>query len=243
MTSSSKRLCVGSIGRLILGATMLVFLHASVAAARPSITAVGSTDGDSITFTISHTPAGAHRLLTVCIAVEGLPEASVIGATFNTSESLTKLTHITHPDDNCRAEVWYLVNPTATTANVVVTLDGSKKAAVGAVTFAGVDQSAPIDGTTTNTGGNSTATVNVSSQARDLVADCMATVADPNSAPNVGSGQTQHWNRQEGGSIRGAGSTEDGTSSVTMSWGLPESKEWATIGFNLNATRRVMVVE
>ena len=82
MTLSGKRLCVGSIGRLVLGATTLVFLAASVAAARPSVTAAGSTAGDSTTFTVSHTPSGVDPLLTVCVAM-GVPSgATVTGVTF-----------------------------------------------------------------------------------------------------------------------------------------------------------------
>ena len=194
---------------------------------------VTSVSGDDDTHTVSHTTAGTDRLLTVCVVNDDTAVA-VTDVTFDGS-SLSKLTDVQHSGGKPRVEVWYSLNPPVKTANVVVTLASGKKTTIGVISLTGVDQSTPIDGTTTNTGSTSPATVSVTSASGDLVIDCMGTIPDPTEAPKVGSNQTEQWTLEEGGSIRGGGSTEPGGSSVTMSWTLPEDKDWASIGFNVNA--------
>ena len=195
--------------------------------------AVTSAGGDASSYTVSHTPAGDDRLLTVCVVIEK-EDAPVVSVTLNGSAALTKLAHVSHKDKP-RTEIWYLRNPAATAASIRVALKKKKKAVIGVMSFTGVSQAVPIDGTRTSSGKGSTASVNVSSASGDLVVDCMGTVAEPKSAPSVGAGQTRRWSRNEGGSIRGAGSTQAGATSATLSWRLPKRKEWASVGFNVNA--------
>ena len=223
-----------------------ILLGATVAVAAPVVTGATSASATASSNSVSHTPAGINRLLIACVVVPS-PSTSVTGVTFNTSESFTKFGDIDGSDD-IHVEVWYLKDPTATTANVVASLSEVKQSILGVISFRGVDQTTPIDGTNTNSGSSSTTTVNVTSESGDMVVDCMATVANPTTAPTVGAGQTLRWTRDVGGQpIRGAGSTEAGASSVTMSWGLSESKAWATVGFNLNdgsgRSRRVIIVD
>ena len=96
-----------------------------------------STNGNASSFTFSHTPAGTDRILLVYIAYK---DSSDMDSTvvFNTTESLTRLNSALF-ESVMFGSLWYLLNPTATTANVVVTLTGSTKAAIGAVSYTGVE--------------------------------------------------------------------------------------------------------
>ena len=235
-SSKTKRVSASSFVRhvgqcLLLAAIFLAAIQSTTA--QPSVNSVTSVSGDDDTHTVSHTTAGTDRLLTVCVVNDDTAVA-VTDVTFDGS-SLSKLTDVQHSGGKPRVEVWYSLNPPVKTANVVVTLASGKKTTIGVISLTGVDQSTPIDGTTTNTGSTSPATVSVTSASGDLVIDCMGTIPDPTEAPKVGSNQTEQWTLEEGGSIRGGGSTEPGGSSVTMSWTLPEDKDWASIGFNVNA--------
>ena len=96
-----------------------------------------STNGDASSFTFSHTPAGTDRILLVYIAYKDSAD-SVSGVTFNTTEDLTLLDSAIHGAVQY-GSMWYCLNPSAVTANVVVTLTSSEKAAIGAVSYTGVE--------------------------------------------------------------------------------------------------------
>jgi len=203
----------------------------------PEIDSVTTNSGDQDTFTHSHTIAGSNRLLVVEVALDdGASDKAVTNVKY-AGIGLTRLTEISHIEESPRADVWYLVNPPTGTSNVQVNLRDSNKVSIGVISFTGVDQTTPIDGVTTAQGTNSNPSVSVPSTTGDLVVDIMASVASD--SPAVGPDQTQRWNEEMGGNGAsdqyGAGSTEDGASSVNMGWSLSEPKEWAMIGFNLNA--------
>ena len=96
-----------------------------------------STNGDASSFTFSHTPAGADRILLVYIAYKDSTDAEST-VVFNTTESLTRLSQGSYGATQF-GSLWYLLNPTATTANVVVTLTTAERAAIGAVSYTGVE--------------------------------------------------------------------------------------------------------
>ena len=96
-----------------------------------------TTNGDATSYTFSHTPAGADRILLVHVAYKGSTNPIVSGITFNTTETLTRLTNLIQGSVMV-GEVWYLLNPTATTANVVVSTNNTGKTAIGAMTYTGV---------------------------------------------------------------------------------------------------------
>jgi hypothetical protein len=203
----------------------------------PVVDAVTTNSGDANSFAHSHTVSGSNRLLVVEVALsDGDADERVSSVTY-AETSLTRLTEIVYSGDGPRVDVWYLVNPPTGANNVVVTQAGENEVAIGAISYTGVNQIIPIDGTTTAQGASASASISVTSETDDLVTDVMASVAD--GAPSVGHGQTQRWNVEMGGSGAtsqyGAGSTEAGASSVTMSWTLPESEEWVITGFNINA--------
>ena len=160
-------------------------------------------------------------------------------------QSLTLVQNVVHGGGKPRVAVYRLIGPSTGSNDVVITLSGgsSDKTTVGAISYTGIDQAIPIDGVTSATGTSASASVTVSSEAGDYVQDAMASIAA--GSPTVGSGQTQHYNVEMGGpgssSHYGAGSTEDGVTSVTMSWSLSESKEWVIVGLNLNVSGVVLI--
>ena len=96
-----------------------------------------STNGNASSFTFSHTPAGADRILLVYVAYKNSADVDST-VTFNTTESLTRLSQGSYGATQF-GSLWYLLNPTATTANVVVTLTTAERAAIGAVSYTGVE--------------------------------------------------------------------------------------------------------
>ncbi len=175
------------------------------------------------TVTLSHTTGtGGNRLMLVGVSYEdddenGLEAASVTYA----GNPLTQV--IRRVQNEVISEIWSLVNPPSGTANVLVNFNGAgatqDSAVVGATTFTGVNQSTPL-GTAAGAIGNATTlSVNVSSEAGGMVFDNLA--VDDGRVATVGGGQAQRWNlRTEAGvdGVTGAGSTEPGAATVTMSW-------------------------
>lgn len=199
---------------------------------------VTTNSGDASSFTHSHTVSGTDRLLVVEVALNnGAPDKTVSSITY-AGQSLTQLTEAVNTNNNVpRVEVWYLVAPPIGTHNIVVTLDDINEVAIGAISYTGVDQTMPIDGTVTAQGTSTSVSVSVSSETNDLVQDVMASRAQ--GLPSVGANQTELWNVEMGGNgitnYFGAGSTEPGALSVIMNWTLTESEDWVIIGFNINA--------
>ncbi|MFN2374958.1 MAG: hypothetical protein ABR538_00350, partial [Candidatus Binatia bacterium] len=226
--------------RRLLAALALAGLAAPLLWAVPSAhAAVGfnfasSTNSEADPFSFSHTTAGVDRLLTVCVAVEN--NVAVSGITFN-GVALTQFFSLNSGGD-LRVELWRLVNPPVATANVVVNMAEGKKVVAGALSFTGVDQTTPIDIPAVSASNSATGpNVSVASAVDDMVADCLGTKKNPTTAPTVGALQTSRWNREQGGSIRGTGSTEPGAAgNVTMSWTVPTGGNPSILaGYNINA--------
>lgn len=143
---------------LVVGAT---------AQADVAVDAVTPGTGKSKTPTLTHTCSGSDRLLVVEAAYKGQQEIS--GITFG-GTALTLLTTVDSQDNEPEIEVWYLVNPTTVANDVVVNLSKSLDYAIAAISYTGVDQTTPIDGTGTTAEGKSTeASVIVTSETGDLV--------------------------------------------------------------------------
>jgi uncharacterized repeat protein (TIGR01451 family) len=131
-----------------------------------------------------------------------------------------------------RSQIWSLAAPVSGSGQVQVlvnsgTADGDCIIA-GVMTFSGVDQTTPLGTAANAIGASTTATVNVASAAGQLVFDTAS--ADDARGFTVGAAQTSRWNFSAGGpadGITGAASTEAGAPSVTMSWTLGSSDDWA----------------
>lgn len=181
--------------------------------------ATSSSSTASSTLTFSHTVAGSDRVLMVGVSWQtgAVNNATVTGVTYN-GVAMTLVDEQAPPDpfnQTLGASLWRLVAPATGTHNVVITISNTSDVILGGATsWTGVDQTTPL-GTSAKATAQSgtTATVNVSSATGEVVVDVVIGL-DPIS---VGAGQTSRY-ATTGIGLTGAGSSEPGAGTVTMSW-------------------------
>jgi hypothetical protein len=200
---------------------------AGVSAPVIDTTSTGTSAVDSFAF--SHTTSGVQRLLLVGVSLDPESDEIVSLVTYD-GTPLAIVDSATYSND-ARAEIWQLIAPSVGTYDVVITFSSnlSYGAVAGAVTFTGVNQTTPL-GTFVSATGSSAgpATVDVSSATGELVFDTVA--CETCTSLTVGGGQIERWNLSQAGlHAMGAGSTEPGAATVTMSWGLETADYWAIV--------------
>lgn len=196
-----------------------------------AVDATSSTSGASVSsLTFSHTVgSGAERMLIVGVALR--KNGPVVSSVTYGGVGLTLIASQLDGGADHRAELWYLLAPTSGTANIVVTLSATVDATAGAISFAGVNQTAPLGSVAGSQGTDQTPSVTIVSAVGEVVADVMSANGD-SGAVAVGANQTQQWNQNTGTSDAnefGAQSTEAGAASVTMSWSLTNANKWAIL--------------
>ncbi len=190
--------------------------------------ATSSTSGNTDVLSWSHTVgAGPNRILIVGVS-NRRSNRTVTSVTY-AGQNLTRVGTQLSGTNTCRLDMWYLVSPPAGTATVVVTLSNGTDVIGGAVSFFGVDPLAPMGPFTSANGTGTNAALSVASDINEIVVDV---VAAPGTAlsltPNAA--QTPHWiigTGNGGANVRGASSRLNGAPSVTMSWTLGASTDWA----------------
>ena len=203
-------------------------------------TSSGTTgNGGAASLTFSHTVNnGADDILLVEVAgTHGNAGDPVSSVTYG-GQSLTYLGAANLPNDTF-SDIWYLLAPSAGTANVVVTTAGSQHFVAGATDYFGVDQTTPLGTLATATGSSSTPSVTLASMAGQLVVDSLGTRGDAGWITPTGPGQTEVWSQSTGGAAGdglGGSSYQPGAASVTMSWSEGNNEHWtlAAIGLNPN---------
>lgn len=102
----------------------------------------GSSTGS--TTTLSHTVDAGTAVLFVTVSSQDSNDANlpITGVTFN-GGGMTKAIEKDDGTNDTSASIWYLTNPTATTANVVVTATGNVRKLVACFNFSGIIQQAP----------------------------------------------------------------------------------------------------
>ena len=191
--------------------------------------ATTGTAANAASLTFSHTvgAGGVDRFLTVGVSFQN---RVVNGVTY----AGTAMVSVgTLQNGVARMHLWQLVAPATGANNVVITMSGGGVAIVGiAVSYTGVHQTTSL-GTFASASGNSTAvTVDIASAVNDLVIDCVGTDGAGTPTLTVGAGQTQRGNADAGNTL-GAGSTEPGAATVTMSWTRSAAAVWATGGVSI----------
>ncbi|MBI2913817.1 MAG: DNRLRE domain-containing protein, partial [Chloroflexi bacterium] len=188
-----------------------------------------STQGEWVSsLSWSHTVgSGSNRLLVVGVSVS-YAGTTVSGVTYG-GTALTQVGVKDAPSSDGRVEIWRLLAPASGTANVVVSLtNGNLSTTVaGAVSFTDVHQTSPLGAFASASGASGNPSVAVSSAAGEVVVDTVMWNGSYTTL-TVGAGQMQRWNRTTSGMI-GAGSTEPGAASVTMSWTVNggQNDSWA----------------
>jgi uncharacterized repeat protein (TIGR01451 family) len=219
----------------------------STATARAQVVVDASTflgqevrTGAASTITFGHTtnPAGTNRLLVVGISLDttGNTAVTVSGVTY---KGIPLTSAGAHSDGTSaeRVEMWYLIAPATGNNNVIVSFNGLNGTpvgvVVGATTFTGADQSAPLrpfvfadDGGTVS----SLSSLNVPSGAGEMVMDTLA--INGNRTATAGTTQNTQWAANSNGvlpgrDVYGLGSTRTGAPSVPMSETFNNSSLWS----------------
>ncbi len=180
-----------------------------------SVSVLGST---SVSW--SHTVgSGANRILVVGLASEGNGFAPSASSVTYGGQSLTRQALRTLGSGI--SEIWTLVAPPTGTATIIVTYSQAETVNGGSVSFFGVDQGAPVRGSSTanqlNSGVISTGVFSITG---DVVVDTVAVNGGFNSV-TPGAGQTMRWSSFINPTHLGAGSTKPGADgTTTMSWNV-----------------------
>lgn len=184
--------------------------------------ATSSAEGVGVSsLTWSHTCTGADRCLVVGVSL--YDSAVVVSSVTYAGVAMTSVGSASRL--NAKMHLWRLIAPATGANNIIVTLDAANDVVGGAESATGVDQTTPLGTFASATGSSTAPTVDVSAAADDLVVDTLG--ADSGATATVGAGQTQRWNRSGAPIPIGAGSTEPGAATVTMSWTLSAAGAWA----------------
>jgi len=195
-------------------------------------TVTGGIQAGSLTLS-SVVSTGTDRILVLGVATRGTP--SVTSVVFNTSENFTEQGTI--QIGNATVHLYTLVNPTATTASVVITNSNSLRMAAAVSLYTNVDQTTPVRaGTVQTASGTGTApAVSVTGTSGDLLVDACSIVQ--NGPPTLTAAHTERANiTQTGGSTDvGLGCQELSATggSDSMSWTASSSTDWAIAALSL----------
>jgi hypothetical protein len=181
-----------------------------------------------ITLANFNSGSGSNSLLVVGVSANNENVASV---TFGG----TSLRSAVGSFNNNDAEFWYLANPSGT-GNIVVTMEGSTSAVVGAYALSGVDVADPIPTTAaaSNTA-SSSPSITIATQYPDSWVLDLPSIWGGSS---LGSATcTQQWNTDLSGSITGASSSHVTTSpgSVSCSWKASPADLWDDVAIEVHA--------
>ena len=181
-------------------------------------------------FTWSHTCAGSDRVLVVGISYYDSGD-TVSAITYN-SVAMTVVGSSTVSNGQCTVSLYRLIAPATGSNTVSVTFTGSVfDFKAGSISFTGADQTTPLGAANTATGSSTTPSVNITSATGEIVLDTIAIVHS--GTLTVDGSQAQRWNGTGGGFIKGAASTEDGSTTTTMSWSNSSSQDWALTGVSV----------
>lgn len=212
--------------RKILTACLLL-LTGAAQAAPPSVTGTNSSSSFfSASGSWSHTVPSDANVLIVVIA-----KLSTIDSTTVTFGG-TPLTNVVFRDDGTRqCEIWMLDDPSASTANIVVTTTLVAHA-VGAINLTNA-AATPVRtaNATSATGSGTTPSMSVTAgDVDDLIVDVLLTLTGTVATP--GAGQTLMTNSTSGDNVEHQSSREaaTGAGAVTMSWSGAPSNNWVQCG-------------
>lgn len=190
------------------------------------------TDSDTVangtTTTISgFTVSGTNPVLVLTVSLKG---ADLVGsATWNTTEDF--ILEVTDINGDARVAILYLPAPTATTADVVVTLDGNSRYVSTVSLYTGADQATPVRSAASvpANGNNNAPTLDITGISGEMIINGLCQVsADPDSATG---NRTERSNlAATGGGTDTRGATQEflATGSAdTMSWSMGGSDSWA----------------
>jgi hypothetical protein len=202
----------------------------AVAFVRKTEGSTGSSDSTTLTLNIE-VSAGSDRVLVVGLAYKDNNVLTPNSVVFNTSENFS-VEHAGVDGGDAQCLLYYLVNPTVTTADVVITMASSERMVGFVAYFTGVHQSSPFTAETVQADGTDAApTVDINSAADEICIDIMAQVSagpdtlDSNSGTLICSGAATGG----GTDTRGGGQYQVGQAVRSMTYGMSDSDNWNII--------------
>jgi len=197
-----------------------------------------NTGNSESTLTMAHTSTGDP--LYVCASISDPAES--YGTITYAGMPLERIGRVT--GSSFSQEWWFLHNPPAGTANVVVTLlSGSDWLSISARNVSGGDLDLYAKNLTSAAATSTAPSVTLASAVGDLVLDFLSQNAN-SQVFTPGAGQTADWAQSlTGNNHYTAGSKEDGAASVTMSYGLSISTPWLYSAISIPAAGTAGPVE
>lgn len=195
--------------------------------------------GDTVTNSGFTVASNSNRVLVMVSSLESSAQ-QISGVTWNGVETFTS--SVTIDSSGKRSEIWYLVNPTATTADVVTTwASNADERGAGVYSFYNVNQASPIGVTNTATGTGTTTTGTITpTTAGSAIVDVQ--VSDTVASPPTDT-LTAGWSVGMGGSGKSFGSQYDLTPTINASnnmfWTYPGSIAWAWCAIELKTASAV----
>ena len=181
--------------------------------------------------------AGSDRALFAGLYVSGTANSTPNFVRFN-SVGLSAVGNIAGPNSG-QLFIYKLVAPDTGAHTLEFSNNVTRNHILMGITLSGVDQTTPNGALQTASGTTDPATVNVSSEAGDLVIDFLTMVhSGGGGGITAGAGQTAHievdaWG---GGIFSSGASSEPGGATVTMSWALAVIDDWVQAALNINAS-------
>jgi len=202
-----------------------VALRAQVAVDTTTTGSAELTGAGARTLTISHTTAGANRLMIVGVSINITnSNATVVSGVTSGGTALTLIGAHNDAGNTRRVEQWYLLAPPTGTANVIVTVNiptgVTEGVAAGVTTFTGVDQTVPLGSFVSADGAAGAASqMDVPSVVNGMILDTLA--IGGNRTATIPGPQVQQWNLNTGGGgatdVTATGSSRTGAPSVPIS--------------------------
>ncbi len=191
-----------------------------------SSTTVATSEGTTSLTISSHVVSGTDPVLIVKVACKGVLNevTSVKWDSAGVNQSLIRLN--SDVNGNADAEIWFLANPTAKTADITIAMGSSTRVVAAASTYTGVNQTSPFRtaASASANGTDASPTVNVVALANEMVVDSLCQVS---AGPDTATGD--HTERHDDAAVSGGTDTR-GASQEKASTGATETMGWAMSG-------------
>lgn len=189
------------------------------------------------TLSWSHTVgSGTNRVLVVVMGSPGSNKYGTAACTWNTSESMTKITAKTDGAGATNVVAFILKNPTSGSHTISCTSLTSADHIGGATSWAGVNQTTPNRSSfVANDGGSAAASPTSIAVTNAVSGDVVLDVTMINTTPMAGGGTTVRYqvNNPSGDGVAFGHSSTPASGSTTVQWTYTGTTFWCAIGFAL----------
>ncbi len=195
--------------------------------------ASGTTSSNQFTLSSFTINPGNNRLLVVVVQSNTGTVASN-GITY-AGQTLTMDVAKSNTVDS---EIWYLKNPPAGTANIVVTMSTSASIVVGAFSYFGVDQTTPLGAIQSTSGSSTSESINITpTYFNSTIVDSIA-VAGAKSTLASNTGQTNQWKVVVGSAVTGGSSSKfvPVITSTSMGWSWSGAVNYAVTAVEIRSS-------